>query len=72
VIDELRLYPANAQMTTYTYSPLKGMTSNCDVDSRVIYYNYDGLGRLRYTRDQDGNILKTIEYHYQQQNASGN
>jgi YD repeat-containing protein len=66
-IDELRLYPSTAQMTTYTYSPLVGMTSQCDVDSRVTYYTYDALGRLKYTRDQDGNITKTYQYHYQGQ-----
>jgi YD repeat-containing protein len=63
-IDELRLYPATAQMTTYTYSPLVGMTSQCDVDNRVTYFSYDGLGRLAYIKDQDGNIVKTTNYHY--------
>jgi hypothetical protein len=63
-VDELRLYPASAQMTTYTYSPVFGMTSQCDVDNRVAYYFYDALGRLQYIKDQDGNILKTIDYHY--------
>jgi YD repeat-containing protein len=64
-IDELRLYPSTAQMTTYTYSPLVGMTSQTDVGNRVTYYNYDGLGRLKRIRDQDYNILKTYEYQYQ-------
>ncbi len=63
-IDELRLYPSNAQMTTYTYSPLVGMTSSCDVDNRITYYFFDGLGRLNWIKDQDGNIIKTIKYHY--------
>ncbi len=63
-IDELRLYPVNAQMTTYTYVPLVGMSSKCDVDNRVTYYFYDGLNRLKYIKDQDGNILKTMDYHY--------
>ena len=66
-IDELRLYPSTAQMTTYTYTPLVGMTCSCDVDSRVTYYNYDALGRLRYIRDQNGNMIKTYQYHYQGQ-----
>jgi hypothetical protein len=69
-LDELRLYPANAQMTTYTYSPLKGTTTQCDVDNRVTYYFYDGLGRLKYLKDQDGNIVKTIDYHYQGQTSN--
>jgi YD repeat-containing protein len=64
-IDELRLYPATAQMTTYTYDPLVGMTSETDAGNRVAYYEYDGLERLIRIRDQDYNILKTIEYAYQ-------
>ena len=66
-IDELRLYPSNAQMTTYTYTPLIGMTSSCDIDNRVTYYYYDPLGRLKVVKDQDGNIVKTYDYHYQGQ-----
>lgn len=65
-IDELRLYPATAQMTTYAYTPLIGMITQCDVASRIIYYQYDGLGRLKVVKDQDGNIIKTLNYHYKQ------
>ncbi|MHA4811562.1 hypothetical protein ACX0G9_25930 [Flavitalea flava] len=65
LIDELRLYPADAQMTTYTYTPLVGMTSQCDVGNRITYYEYDGFQRLKRIRDQDYNILKTYEYQYQ-------
>ena len=64
-IDELRLYPSNAQMVTYTYTPLLGMTSACDVDNKITYYFYDGFGRLKWIKDQDLNIIKTIQYHYQ-------
>ena len=66
-IDELRLFPFGAQMATYTYSPLVGMTSQCDMNNRITYYNYDGLGRLSNMKDQDGNIIKTFQYHYQGQ-----
>jgi len=66
-IDELRLYPATAQMTTYTVKPLVGTTSECDVANRITYYFYDNLGRLSYQKDQDGNIVKTYQYHYQGQ-----
>lgn len=69
-IDEVRLYPGNAQMTTYTYRPLVGMTSQCDVNNRVTYYTYDGLGRLSYIKDQDGNVVKRYCYNYNGQTAS--
>jgi YD repeat-containing protein len=69
-IDELRLYPASAQMTTFTYSPLAGTTTTCDADNKVTYYFYDAYQRLKRIRDQDGNILKTIQYHYANQNPS--
>jgi 20S proteasome alpha/beta subunit len=64
VIDELRLYPASAQMTTYTFSPLIGMTSQCDANNRISYYEYDNFNRLSLVRDGDRNILKKICYNY--------
>ena len=64
-IDELRLYPIAAQMVTYTYTPTMGITSNCDENNRINYYIYDGIGRLKLVKDQDGNVIGTIDYHYQ-------
>lgn len=66
-IDELRLYPAGVQMTTSTYAPLIGASTQCDVANRITYYFYDGLRRLSYVKDQDGNIIKTYQYHYKGQ-----
>ncbi|THU38379.1 hypothetical protein FAM09_17040 [Niastella caeni] len=63
-IDELRVYPIEAQMTTYTYVPLIGMTSRCDANNYIVYYEYDGYNRLKLVRDQDKNIIKTIDYNY--------
>jgi len=66
-IDELRLYPKNAQMSTSTFLPLVGKTSECDAGNRIKYYLYDGFGRLKVVKDQDGNIIKTVDYHYRAQ-----
>ncbi len=63
-IDEVRLYPSTALMTTYTYAPLFGMATTCDPDNKVTYYYYDVFGRLKWIKDQDGNIIKTYQYHY--------
>jgi hypothetical protein len=72
LIDELRLYPLGAQMTTYTYTPLVGITNQCDVGNRVTYYEYDGFQRLKRIRDQDHNILKTFDYQYQYAGCGAN
>ena len=61
--DEVRLYPANAQMMTYTYQPSVGVSTQCDVDNRATYYLYDGFNRLKVVSDQDRNIIKTVQYH---------
>lgn len=66
-IDEVRLYPANARMTTYTYLPFTGLTSVCDDNNSIVYNTYDGFGRLSLVRDIDRNILKQYEYKYNQQ-----
>jgi hypothetical protein len=63
-IDELRLFPKGSLMTTFTYTHLLGMTSQCDANNRVKYYEYDGMNRLHIVRDQDQNIVKKICYNY--------
>lgn len=62
--DDMRLYPADAQLSTYTYLPTLGMSSQSDINNRISYYDFDSLGRLKDAKDQDGNILKTFDYHY--------
>ena len=63
-IDELRLYPAIAEMSTQTFEPLIGVTSQCGPNSQLLYYEYDGLNRLVYVKDDDGNIVKNFKYNY--------
>ncbi len=66
-VDELRLYPQGAQMTTYTYDGLTGMTSATDAANVTTYYEYDSFKRLQAIKDQDGNIVKSYVYHYKGQ-----
>jgi YD repeat-containing protein len=51
-----------AQVITYTYSPLYGMSSMTDATGKTIYYDYDLFGRLKLVRDQDNRIVKKFEY----------
>ncbi len=65
MIDELRVYPADASMKTFTYNPLIGLSATCDEKNQIGYYIYDQQGRLVLIKDQDGNVLKKIDYQYQ-------
>jgi hypothetical protein len=65
-IDELRLYPQTAMMATYTFTPLIGVTTQCDSRNNILYFEYDNFNRLRLVRDMDGNVVKKMAYGYQQ------
>ncbi len=66
--ETLRGLLPNAQITTYTYIPLVGMSSKCDINGNATYYQYDNLNRLETIRDNDYNIIKHIDYHYNSNN----
>lgn len=63
-LDEVRLYPKEAMMTTYTYEPLVGITSMTNPANVTTYYEYDDLGRLICIRDQDRNIIQRYDYQF--------
>lgn len=69
-LDEIRVYPNDAQVITFTHDPLKGLTSKTDENNRVTYYGYDSVGRFRSISDHDRNVLKQYEYHYQMESPS--
>lgn len=63
-VDDIRIFPTDAQMNTFTYEPLKGVSSMWDINNKVVYYEYDAVNRLYLVRDQDKNILKRYCYNY--------
>jgi len=69
-VDDVRIFPTDAQMNTYTYQPLIGMTSETDPSGKSVTYQFDALDRLYLVRDNDGNIIKRDCYTYNGQ-ASG-
>jgi hypothetical protein len=66
LVDEIRLYPKEAMMTTVCYKEGIGKTVECDANNRLVFYEYDGLGRLKLVRDGSKNVVKTYEYNYKQ------
>ncbi len=53
-----------AQVTTFTYDPLIGVTSITDPRGEVVYYEYDEFNRLRFVKNTEGEILKEHTYNY--------
>ncbi|MBL6446430.1 hypothetical protein JMN32_08930 [Fulvivirga sp. 29W222] len=63
-LDEIRVYPEGALMTTYTYKEEVGLTSKTDANNISTYYKYDGLGRLILVSDDDRHPVQRYEYNY--------
>lgn len=61
--DDIRVHPADAQMTTSDYEPLVGKTGEGDVMGITMSYEYDPLRRLVLERDMNRNITKSYDYH---------
>lgn len=66
IIDEIRIAPLNAQLTTYTYIPYYGMSSISDIRGQVATYEYNGFGKLFRIKDHEGNIMNELRYNYKQ------
>ncbi|OQP56313.1 DUF5977 domain-containing protein [Niastella populi] len=64
VVDDIRVFPADALMTTYTYDPQVGKTGEIDPSGRTTTYEFDGLGRLNVVRDNDRNIVSKNCYNF--------
>lgn len=56
--------PATAMMTAYIYKPLVGVVTMIDARGYKTYYSYDGFGRLKDVKDNEGNLLGENDYRY--------
>ncbi|MEP5612296.1 MAG: PKD domain-containing protein [Cyclobacteriaceae bacterium] len=62
IIDELRVHPSDAMMTSYTFDPTIGMVAVAGADGRARISEYDDHDRLKLVKDFKGNILRTNDY----------
>ncbi len=64
IVDDVRVFPADAQMSTFTYDPQVGKTGEIDPGGRTTTYEFDGLGRINVVRDNDKNIVSKNCYNF--------
>ncbi|WP_437921160.1 hypothetical protein [Sphingobacterium sp. LRF_L2] len=68
-IDEVRVYPRDSQIKSYTYNVLGLKDSESNGSGQVRFYDYDYEKRLQAIRDEDGNVLKTYCYNLAGENV---
>lgn len=62
-IDELRLYPSDALMTSSTLDPFIGITSETDANDVIVYTEYDEFGRQILIKDHNQDVVKGYAYN---------
>lgn len=63
--DDVRIYPQDTQMATYTYLPGIGILSKCDSNNKYQYYEYNAEGKLIAIRNNNRDLVQTIQYQPQ-------
>ena len=63
-INNLRTSLSYAMVTTYTYDPLIGITGITDPKGYTTTFVYDDFNRLKFVKDEEGNILSENQYKY--------
>ena len=64
--DQLRMDNPHLQITSYTSSPLYGITSITQPNGNRTYFNYDGFFRLTDIFDHNNNLLNHYDYHFKE------
>jgi hypothetical protein len=64
LIDELRIYPVGAFMTSLTYKNEVGISTKVDANNKFSFYEYDVAGRLIFIRDSNKKPLQNFDYHF--------
>lgn len=66
LIDEVMFYPAAASMQSVSYDTRSGQViAQNNGSGQILYFEYDGLGRMIKTADEQGILIKTQEYTLQ-------
>ena len=71
-LDELRLIPVGSDISTYTFMPLAGLSSQTDLNNNSVYTEYDVMSRVKVLRDKNKNIVKFFCYSINGQQSNCN
>lgn len=63
-INNLRSLLPKAFITTYTYTPMIGVSSITDTKGYTMFYHYDDFNRLKEVRDMDNLLITDYKYNY--------
>jgi len=63
-IDDVRIYPKDAMMKSFTYDPLGEITSTISESGHTKVYEYDTFSRLIRVRNDRNEIEKQYTYNY--------
>jgi len=63
LIDEIRLCPVNALMTTYCYDRWNNLITICDANNQISYFEFDEFNRPKLVRDENNNIVSYKAYN---------
>ena len=62
--DDVRLHPSAAQMSTFTFQPMVGITSETLPNQQTKKYEYDTYYRLKLIRNGEDAILQRMQYKF--------
>lgn len=63
-IDNVRVYPKDSQVNSYTFCNGLGMTSKTDGKGITTFYHFDKAGRLNGISDSERGSIERYEYFY--------
>lgn len=66
-IDDVRVYPIDASISTCSYYPLIGLRSKTNERGVSESYKYNSFGELVSVIDNDMNVIRKYDYFYQNQ-----
>ncbi|MFZ6011286.1 MAG: hypothetical protein ACOYXT_13140 [Bacteroidota bacterium] len=67
-LDEIRVYPAGARMSTFCYKPGVGMITRMDENHMAQYFKFDDMGKLVTVKNNDKNVVNGYDYYYKKGN----